>query len=117
MNYWFIATLFLFCIDNQLASKKMTRPALPKSIFYFLILVIAGFSNSAISQEQNSSVELVNVFKEWRLFENAPLRDGAPDYTEQTFTKRNPFISALTMCQSTLLAIDQPAVSIECSFC
>jgi hypothetical protein len=109
MNYWFIATLFLFCIDNQLASKKMTRPTLPKSIFYFLTLVIAGFSNSAISQEQNSNVELVNVFKEWRLFENAPLRDGAPDYTEQTFTKRNPQFKAL---QQKLHSIDTASWSI-----
>ena len=32
--------------------------------------------------------ELILLFNEWRTFENPPMRDGAPDYTAETFAKR-----------------------------
>ncbi len=47
--------------------------------------------------------DLVGLFKEWRAFENPPLLEGAPDYTQQTFEKRQPQFKAL---QSRLLSID-----------
>jgi hypothetical protein len=34
--------------------------------------------------------DLVTLFKEWRTFEIPPLRDGAPDYTAETFEHRWP---------------------------
>lgn len=46
---------------------------------------------------------LVDLFKEWRTFENPPKRDGAPDYTAATFDKRLPEFKEL---QKRLLAID-----------
>ncbi len=46
---------------------------------------------------------LVDLFKEWRTFENPPKREGAPDYTAATFDKRLPEFKAL---QKRLLAID-----------
>ena len=47
--------------------------------------------------------DLVNLFKEWRTFENPPLLDGAPDYTEATFKERQPESKKL---QAKLLAMD-----------
>ncbi|MBP9925968.1 MAG: hypothetical protein KBF45_08230 [Cyclobacteriaceae bacterium] len=46
---------------------------------------------------------LVDLFKEWRTFENPPKREGAPDYTAATFDKRLPEFKEL---QKRLLAID-----------
>jgi hypothetical protein len=34
--------------------------------------------------------DLVTVFREWRAFEKPPQKDGAPDYTRETFEKRWP---------------------------
>ena len=47
--------------------------------------------------------DLVTLFKEWRAFENPPLREGAPDYTAETFEKRWPEFQKL---QTTLLAME-----------
>ncbi len=38
---------------------------------------------------------LVDLFEEWREFEHPPLRDGAPDYTAETFDARHPGFLAL----------------------
>ena len=66
----------------------------------FLLLFISQYS---IAQKGNSYQELVNLFKEWRAFENPPLRDGAPDYTKETFAKRWDDFKAL---QKKLVALD-----------
>ena len=61
--------------------------------------------NHAFSQVNKSSdyTSLVSLFKEWRAFENPPLRSGAPDYTVATFNKRLPGFKKL---QLKLNAID-----------
>ena len=81
----------------------MTNSTFPKSVFYLLTFLLANFPNSAISQGKDSNEELVKIFKEWRLFEKPPLRDGAPDYTETTFVNRDPQFKTL---QQKLHAID-----------
>jgi len=48
-------------------------------------------------------VDLTTLFQEWRTFETPPLRDGAPDYTAETFKKRLP---AFKQLQAKLLAMD-----------
>ena len=66
-----------------------------------LIYFILAFLFLACQQEKNTTTQpitpattnyedLVSLFKEWRAFENPPLRDGAPDYTDATFKKRWP---------------------------
>lgn len=47
--------------------------------------------------------ELVTLFNDWRAFETPPLRNGAPDYTAETFEKRLPAFKKL---RARLLAID-----------
>lgn len=47
--------------------------------------------------------DLVALFREWRAFEEPPLREGAPDYTAGTFAARRPAFEGL---QARLLAMD-----------
>ena len=54
-------------------------------------------------QGKKTYQDLVNLFKEWRKFEKPPLREGAPDYTAETFEKRWPEFKKL---QAQLLAMD-----------
>ncbi|MEM9829751.1 MAG: hypothetical protein AAF944_03895 [Bacteroidota bacterium] len=53
---------------------------------------------------------LVDLFHQWRTFERPPLRDGAPDYTAETFERRHPEFKEL---QAELLAIDTSGWSVE----
>ena len=53
---------------------------------------------------------LVDLFHQWRTFERPPLRDGAPDYTAETFEKRHPEFKKL---QAELIAIDTSGWSVE----
>ena len=39
---------------------------------------------------QSDYSELTSLFSEWRKFEKPPVRDGAPDYTKETFERRWP---------------------------
>ena len=57
--------------------------------FRFLILLIAlnTFASGNIYAFTTYD-DLVILFKEWRTFEKPPMRDGAPDYTQQTFESR-----------------------------
>jgi len=66
----------------------------------------------AFSQVNKSSdyTALVSLFKEWRVFEKPPLRNGAPDYTVEAFNKRWPAFKTL---QSRLNSIDTVSWSIE----
>ena len=52
-----------------------------------ILLLVAG---NAIMADTNSHDVLVQLFADWREFENPPLLDGAPDYTAATFEARQP---------------------------
>jgi hypothetical protein len=80
--------------------------------YLLLFLVLALFScqsseEKALSQTNaevtNQYEDLVALFKEWRDFEKPPLREGAPDYTAETFDQRWPEFKQL---QARLLAMD-----------
>lgn len=70
-----------------------------------LLLIYLMACNLAFSQVNKSSdyTVLVSLFKEWRAFENPPLKNGAPDYTVEAFNKRLPGFKKL---QLKLHAID-----------
>ncbi|MCB9295325.1 MAG: hypothetical protein H6559_19710 [Lewinellaceae bacterium] len=53
---------------------------------------------------------MVTLFNDWRAFETPPLRNGAPDYTAETFEKRHP---AFEQLRARLLAIDTTGWSTE----
>jgi hypothetical protein len=50
-----------------------------------LMLALAGVISSSAYAASNSYDELVQLFEDWRAFENPPLLDGAPDYTAERF--------------------------------
>lgn len=58
----------------------------------------------------NKYEDLVALFNEWRTFEEPPLRDGAPDYTTETFEQRRPEFENL---QARLTAIDTSGWPVE----
>ncbi|MEQ9301429.1 MAG: hypothetical protein RIF33_22820 [Cyclobacteriaceae bacterium] len=64
-----------------------------------LILLVSG----PVAQAQSDYSELTALFKEWRSFETPPIREGAPDYTTETFNKRWPEFKKL---QTKLTALD-----------
>ena len=57
----------------------------------------------------NKYEDLVTLFTEWRSFERPPSRDGAPDYTSETFEKRWPEFKDL---KAQLKSIDTSSWSI-----
>ena len=62
-----------------------------KSLFLLFICIytINGFGQN-ISKASKGYENLVTLFQEWRIFENPPKLNGAPDYTSETFEKRHP---------------------------
>lgn len=81
-----------------------------QSLFSFsfllsMVFMIGLHSNDTYSQVNNNNgyKELVSLFNEWRAFERPPLLHGAPDYTKETFTKRQPNFKRL---QQKLQAMD-----------
>jgi hypothetical protein len=62
-------------------------------IISFLLLTTSCAKEEQISKNtfttKNYS-DLVSLFKEWRAFEKPQKKEGAPDYTKETFTKRWP---------------------------
>lgn len=82
-----------------------------------ILFITALLFYACQSPQENAQVpisgdyqDLVALFNEWREFESPPPRDGAPDYTVQTFKKRRPDFEAL---QNILLAFDTTGWSVE----
>ena len=77
-----------------------------------LLLIIIFTYSHVFSQVKKSTdyAVLVSLFKDWRAFEKPPMRNGAPDYTVESFNKRLPVFKKL---QSRLIALDTTAWSIE----
>ena len=79
-----------------------------------LALLFFIISNSLIAQHQNAPDSdtydaLAKLFREWRQFEEPPMREGAPDYTLATREARWPEFKKL---QDRLQAIDTSGWSI-----
>ena len=82
-------------------------------LFICLVFLQFGCKNdskqaSAISSRKYT--DLVALFKEWRTFETPPLREGAPDYTAETFQKRLPDFKKL---EAKLIAMDTASWTVE----
>ena len=54
----------------------------------FLFVLMPGFMQSVLGQNNSGHDELLQLFSEWREFESPPLLDGAPDYTAGGFAAR-----------------------------
>jgi len=85
----------------------MRIPFLFLSLFLLLSCQpTAPSSNVPVTEDYE---DLLALFREWRSFENPPLREGAPDYTAATFQQRRPEFEQL---QKRLLAMDTTDWSI-----
>ena len=72
----------------------------------FILTAMSVTATQAFGQSNNSYDSLVSLFAEWRAFEQPPLREGAPDYTAETFAKRH---AELPKGQARLAAIKPDA--------
>ena len=79
------------------------------SIQLFSLVIFFFLTVSAQKNDQNS-IKLQNLFKEWRSFEIPPIVNGAPDYKKITFDKR--FLEFLKL-KSMLCDIDKSSLSTE----
>jgi hypothetical protein len=89
----------------------MTR-IIPTTLSIALLVLMSCQTEQPQTPAQGASdyASLVSLFIEWRTFEKPPLRDGAPDYTQETFEKRMPGFRQL---QSRLLAMDTTSWPVE----
>lgn len=88
----------------------MTRLTTNLLIAFLLFTACSSPTEKIEVQVLSDYQDLVGLFSEWRAFEEPPLKDGAPDYTAETFNKRWPEFKNL---QSKLLAMDTSGWSIE----
>ena len=73
-------------------------------LLWIVVMLCNCFPTNGQSSKTTSKYsDLVSLFKEWRDFEDPPLRDGAPDYTTESFERRWPEFQEL---QSRLLSMD-----------
>ena len=63
---------------------------------------------AAQAQERGSHDDLLALFAEWRAFEQPPDRDGAPDYTAETFDRRYAGYQALRARLDAFDIVDWP---------
>ena len=88
------------------------RLLLLKKFTVFLFFILFCYT-AARAESPNPNLEsyqdLVLLFKAWRAFEKPPLREGAPDYTEETFRNRLPRFKKL---QERFTAIDTTGMTI-----
>ncbi len=64
---------------------------IPSRAILLCIIFLGTSANFVFAQQKNNDYDdLVTLFKDWRAFENPPLRNGAPDYTKETFANREP---------------------------
>ncbi len=73
----------------------MKIPVIFKRKISFVILSTLFVLQINAQNASNAYEDLVALFKEWRAFENPPLRDGAPDYTQESFDSRWPVFKDL----------------------
>lgn len=95
-------------MQNNAFALPLAKIIIPMSNTYYSLLFLLFFLSgpAGIGQAPPAAgtyQELVSLFQEWRAFEAPPLREGAPDYTAETFEKRRPAFEKL---QARLLAID-----------
>lgn len=82
-------------------------------IFTSLSMLLFLFSTNNALFAQNKSknyTTLVELFTQWRIFEQPPLLNGAPDYTVASFNRRQPNFIQL---RKKLLSIDTVGWSIK----
>ena len=76
-----------------------------------LLLITITLSSFSFSEgNKDDHEQLVAMYKTWRAFEQPPLKNGAPDYTQATFVSRMPAFKKL---KGQLLSMDTIGWTIE----
>ena len=75
-----------------------------------VVLTMAGVAMAQDKGSRSDYDDLLALFAEWREFERPPLRDGAPDYTQETFARRYADFGAY---RDRLQALDIAAWPVE----
>ena len=55
-----------------------------------LTLILSLVTNQFLSSQENNRQDLEQLYNDWRQFEIPPLKNGAPDYSNETFKNRMP---------------------------
>jgi len=90
----------------------MKHSSLLISILFLLVLALSCQTkhDQPLKKVPANHQDLVALFKEWRTFEKPPLKNGAPDYTAETFQKRWPDFKKL---QAKLMSMDTSGWAID----
>ena len=77
-----------------------------KIVLFLFSIILLSCTDDKTTQNIDTSISLEELFNEWRAFEIPPLRNGVPDYRQETFDRRAEDFQKL---RNTLeaLAIDQ----------
>jgi hypothetical protein len=79
-------------------------------VFLLILNMVAISSQAQTTSFGPGHQVVVDLYREWRVFEKPPLVDGAPDYRAEIFDKRLPKFRAL---QKKLLSLDTTGWPIE----
>ena len=67
-----------------------------------LALILSLVTNEFLSSQENNRLELEELYNDWRQFEFPPLKNGAPDYSNETFKNRMPEFRKKLPCRNPL---------------
>ncbi len=59
-----------------------------KIVFFLFSIILISCSDDKTAQGIDTSISLEELFNDWRAFEIPPLKNGVPDYTQETFDRR-----------------------------
>ena len=59
-----------------------------KIVLFLFSITILSCTDDKSAQNIDTSISLEELFNDWRAFEIPPLRNGVPDYTQETFDRR-----------------------------
>ncbi len=59
-----------------------------KIVLFLFSIILLSCTDDKTAQNIDTSISLEELFNEWRAFEIPPLRNGVPDYRQETFDRR-----------------------------
>jgi len=96
--------------ENSMRNRSTISTSLGRVVALVAMACVVIPFSSADERTESSYDDLVQLFEDWREFERAPMRDGAPDYTAERFAKA---YEELKLYTARLNAIDVSDWSIE----
>lgn len=72
----------------ELSGPGKSQSRLVATVLFCILASVACQTPPKSESEMGEYKDLLSLFKEWREFERPPMREGAPDYTAETFATR-----------------------------